>query len=143
MEQFVLVPVSSWHSKPPTADPIKQPEIIKEQESTKVLTPTTASLPKTLQNTLSKNKNSKKILQKVYNEPRVQLSSSGTLVLDGNDTNMKFETFIKSLQSTKKQENKLEDFNLTLLDILKIDPSSVRNTHVKQESRGNWTPFTF
>lgn len=150
MDQFVLVPYAQWQQQKQDLSITTKFTQPPPQSATTALPtdqqnePTVPTLvPKNLKRKLKTStiQKSKKILEKLDAESRLKLSSNGTIVVDGTDSKVALETFLKSIQSTKQPEEQQKDLNLTLLDILEVDPSLVNNSHVKKQSRGNWIPF--
>lgn len=138
MEQFVLIPASLFEQQ------------FKQEK-------TTSTLP--LDNNLSpeEEKNPVPTLEPVYKEltrrtkskqvtiidhilqsPRIKLSLSHNLILDGVDTGVSLVDFVHQL---KKKSSSIPSIYFTLLEAIKLDPSLVHNKNAKARNIGSWLAF--
>ena len=134
MEQFVLVPLSVYNSSNSPTIGIKQelPKYKPEQ------TPTyhKDTLKKEINQQLSTSASS--LVNKILESPRIKLSNSNTLILDGIETGVLLKDFARSL---KRKNVPIPDIYFTLLDAANITPNLVVNSHAKGKERGAWIPF--
>ena len=134
MEQFVLVPISVYSSS-------NNPTIVTKQELPKHKPDQTPTYDK---DTLKKEINQQistsasPLLNKVLGSPRIKLSNSNTLILDGKETGVLLKDFAQRLM---RKNVPVPDIYFTLLDAASITPDIVVNSHVKGEERGAWIPF--
>ena len=131
MEQFVLVPASVYN---------KSVSVTKQE-----LPKYKAEKPPTYQiDSLKKEVNKKlfckadSLVDKILTCPRIKLSNSQTIILDGVDTGVLISDFTLHL---RRKNADLPDIYFTLLDAAGITPSLVFNQNAKAKDRGSWIPF--
>ena len=78
------------------------------------------------------------LVDKLLASPRIKLSLSKTIVLDGTDTGVQLQDFAQHL---RRKNADVPDIYFTLLDAADISPSIVLNQNAKAKERGNWIPF--
>ena len=78
------------------------------------------------------------LVDKILSCPRIKLSNSQTIILDGVDTGVLISDF--TLHLRRKNADVL-DIYFTLLDAAGISPSLVFNQNAKAKDRGSWIPF--
>ena len=134
MEQFVLVPLSVYNSS-------NNPTIVTKQELPKYKPQQTPTYHK---DTLRKEINQQlctsasPLVNKILQSPRIKLSNSNTLILDG----IEIEVLLKDFAQRLKRKNvPVPDIYFTLLDAASITPGIVVNSHAKGEERRAWIPF--
>ena len=130
MEQFVLVPASVYN---------KSVQSVTKQELPKYKT----EQPPTCQiDSLNLNKKlfgkADTLLDKILSCPRIKLSNSQTIILDGVDTGVLISDFTLHL---RRKNADVPDIYFTLLDAAGISPSLVFNKNAKAKDRGSWFPF--
>ena len=130
MEQFVLVPASVYN---------KSAQSVTEQELPKYK----AEQPPTYQiDSLNLNKKligkADTLTNKILSCPRIKLSNSQTIILDGVDTEVLISDFTLHL---RRKNADVPDIYFTLLDAAGISPSLVFNQNAKAKDRGSWVPF--
>ena len=131
MEQFVLVPLSVCNSS-------NNPTSVTKQELPKCKldqTPTYQKdkLKKEINQHLSTS--ASPLVNKILESPRIKLSNSNTLILEGIDTGVPLKDFAQSLNRKKLP---IPDIYFTLLDAASITPDPVVNSHAKVKERGAW-----
>ena len=134
MEQFVLVPASVYNKSLITQSVTKQ-ELPKYQP---LQNPTYQidSLKKEINEKLFSKADS--LVDKILSCPRIKLSNSQTLVLDGVETGI----FLSDLaQQLRRKNADVPDIYFTLLDAAGISPSLVFNQNATAKDRGSWIPF--
>ena len=131
MEQFVLVPASVYN---------KIVSVTKQE-----LPKYKAEQPPTYQIDSPKKEVNKKIfckadslVDKILSCPRIKLSNSQTIFLDGVDTGVLISDFTLHL---RRKNADVPDISFTLLDDAGISPSLVFNQNAKAKDRGSWIPF--
>ena len=77
-------------------------------------------------------------VDKVLSSPRIKLSTSNFLILDGTDTGVSLTDFAQTL---KRKNAAVPDIYFTLLDAADITRSLVLNKNAKEKERGSWVPF--
>ena len=134
MEQFVLVPLSVYNSR-------SSANIVTKQELPKYK----LELFPTYQNeTLIKEINqhlstcASLLVNKNLESPRIKLSYSNTLILDGIETGVMLKEFAQRLQ---RKNVPVPDICFTLLEAASITPDLVVKSHAKGKERGAWIPF--
>ena len=135
MEQFVLVPISVYNSN------IKKPTVVTKKElpsyqSEEKPTYQIESVKKDINKNLFAKADS--LVDKVLSSPRIKLSTSNSLILDGTDTGVSLTDFAQTL---KRKNAAVPDIYFTLLDAADITPSLVLNKNAKEKERGSWIPF--
>ena len=130
MEQFVLVPASVYN---------KSVQSVTKQELSKYKT----EQPPTYQiESLNLNKKlfgkADTLIDKILSCPRIKLSNSQTIILDGVDTGVLISDFTLHL---RRKNADVPDIYFTLLDAAGISPSLVFNQNAKAKDRGSWIPF--
>ena len=130
MEQFVLVPASVYN---------KSAQSVTKQELPKYK----AEQPPTYQiDSLNLNKKligkADTLTNKILSCPRIKLSNSQTIILDGVDTEVLISDFTLHL---RRKNADVPDIYFTLLDAAGISPSLVFNQNAKAKDRGSWVPF--
>ena len=134
MEKFVLVPLSFYNSS-------NSPTIVTKQELPKYKSEQTPTCRK---DTLKKETNrqlstsASPPVNKHLEAPRIKLSNSITLILDGIETGVLLKDFAQRL---KRKNVPIPDIYFTLLDAASITPNRVVNSHAKGKGRGAWIPF--
>ena len=134
MEQFVLVPLSVYNSS-------NNPTIVTKQELPKYKPEQTPTYHK---DTLIKEINqhlspsASPLVNKNLKSPRIKLSNSNTLILDGIETGALLKDFVQRL---KQRNVPIPDIYFTLLDAASITPNLVVNSHAKRKERGARIPF--
>ena len=78
------------------------------------------------------------LLNKFLESPRIKLSNSNTLILDGTETGVLLKDFAQRL---KRKNVPVPDIYFTLLDAASITPDIVVNSHAKSKERGVWIPL--
>ena len=129
MEQFVLVPASVYN---------KSVSVTKQE-----LPKYKAEQPPTYQiDSLYLNKKlfgkADTLIDKILSCPRIKLSNSQTIILDGVDTGVLVSDFTLHL---RRKNADVPDIYFTLLDAAGISPSLVFNQNAKAKDRGSWVPF--
>ena len=135
MEQFVLVPLSVWNSS-------NSPNIVTKQELPKYKPEQTPTYHK---DTLKKEINQQlstsasPLVNEILESPRIELSNSNTLILDGTETGVLLKDFAQ--RRLKRKNVPIPDIYFTLLDATSITPNLVVNSHAKGKERRDWIPF--
>ena len=134
MEQFVLVPLSVHDSSNNSTIVTKQ-ELPKHKHEQ---TPTyhKDTLRKEINQQLSTS--AFPLVNKILKYPRIRLSNSNTLILDGIETGVLFKDFAQRL---KRKNVPIPDFYFTLLHPGSITPNFVDNSNANGKERGAWIPF--
>ena len=133
MEQFVLVPLFIYNSS-------NSPTIVTKQELPKYKPERTPTYHKdTLKKEISQQlfTSASPLVNKFLESPRIKLSSSNTLLLDGIETGVLLKDFAQRL---KRKNVPIPDSYFTLLDSASITPNPVVNSHAKGKERGAWIP---
>ena len=134
MEQFVLVPASVYNKSLITQSVTKQ-ELPKYQP---LQNPTYQidSLKKEINKKIFSKADSS--VDKILSCPRIKLSNSQTLILDGVETGF----FLSDLARQLRRKNAgVPDIYFTLLDAAGISPTLILNQKAKAKERGSWIPF--
>ena len=134
MEQFVLVPLCVYNSSNSSTFVTKQelPKYKPEQ------TPTyhKDTLKKEITQQLSTS--ASPLVNKTLESPRINLSNSNTLILDGIETGVLLKDFAQRL---KRKNVAIPDIYFTLFNAVSITPNLVVNSHAKGKERGASIPF--
>ena len=77
-------------------------------------------------------------MDKLLSSPRVKLSNSNFLLLDGRDTGVSLTDFAQRL---RRKNAEIPDIYFTMLDAADITPSLVLNQNANEKDRGKWVPF--
>ena len=129
MEQFVLVPLSVYKSSNNSTivTKLEQPKYKPDQTRTNH------------RDTLKKENNQQlsasayRLLNKTLESPRVKLSNSNTLIVDGIETGVLLKDFAQRLG---RKNVPIPDIYFTLLDAASVTPDIVVNSHAKCKERG-------
>ena len=70
--------------------------------------------------------------------PRIKLSKSQTLILDGVENGISLLDFAQQL---RRKNAEVPDIYITLLDTAGISPTLVLNQNAKAKERGSWVPL--
>ena len=134
MEQFVLVFASVYNKRLITQSVTKQ-ELPKYQPSQN---PTCRidSLKKEIKKKFFSKADS--LVDKFLSCPRIKLSNSQTLNLDGVETVIFLSDFAQQLRRKKPD---VPDIYFTLLDAAGIPPTLILNQNAKAKERRIWVPF--
>ena len=134
MEQFVLVPVSVHNSGNNSTIVTKQ-ELPKHKPEQ-----TPACLKVTLKTEINQQltTNASPLVNKILESPRINLSNSNTLLLDGLETSVLLMEFAQHL---KRKNVPVPDNYFTLLDAASNTPNIVVNSRAKAKKRADWIPF--
>ena len=134
MDQFVLVPASVYKKSSITQSVTKQ-ELPKYQDSQNP-TYQIDSLKKEINKKLFSKADS--LVDKILSCPRIKLSNSPTLILDGVETGIFLSDFAQQLH---RKNAEVPDIYFTLLDAAGISPTLILNQNAKAKERGSWVPF--
>ena len=134
MDQFVLIPASVYNKSLITQSATKQ-ELPKYQPSQN---PTFQidSLKKEINNKLFSKADS--LVDKMWSCPRIKLSNSQTLILDGVETGLFLSDFAQQL---RRKNADVPDIYFTLPDAAGISPTLILNQNAQAKERGSWVPF--
>ena len=93
-----------------------------------------------LKNEINKKLFSKAVslVDKILSCPRIKLSNSETLSLDGVETEIFLLDFAQQL---RRKNADIPDFSFTLLDAAGISATLILNQNAKGKERGSWVPF--
>ena len=78
------------------------------------------------------------LIDKILSRPRIKLSNSQALDLDGVETGISPSNFAQQL---RRKNADVPDFYFTLLDAAGISPTLILNQNAKAKERGSWVPF--
>ena len=78
------------------------------------------------------------LVNKTLESPRIKLSNSNTLILDGIKTGVLLKDFAQRL---RRKNLAIPDIYFTLLDAVSVAPKLVVNSHAKCKERGAWLTF--
>ena len=129
MKQFVLVPLSVYNGS-------NSSTIVTKQEIPKYKPEQTPSYHKDMlkkENNQQLSTGASPLVNKVLESPRIKLSNSYTLILDGIETGVLLKDFAQRL---KRKNVAIPDIYLTLLDAVSITNNFVVNSHAKGKARG-------
>ena len=139
MEQFVLVPASLLNKLNTTKSTTVKVDLPKYQPQ---------QTPTSQVDSLKKDINKKfiglrlleadSLVDKLLASPRIKLSLSNTIVLDGTDTGVLLHDCAQLL---RRKNADVPDIYFTLLDAADISPRIVLNQNAKAKERGNWISF--
>ena len=134
MEQFVVVPVSVYNKSLITQSVTKQ-EFTKYQPSQN---PTyhIDSIKKEINKKLFSKADS--LVDKILSCPRIKLSNSQTLILDGVETEVFLLDFAQQL---RRKNADVPDIYFTSLHAAGISPTLILNQNATAKERGSWVPF--
>ena len=134
MEQFVLLPLSAYNSS-------NNPTIVTKQKLSKYKLEQTPTYHKdTLKNEINQqlSTSASPLVNKILQSPRIRLSNSNTLVLDGIETGVLLKEFAQRL---KHKNVTIPDICFTLLVATSITPDIIVNSHAKGKETGALIPF--
>ena len=134
MDQFVLVPASVYNKSLVNQSVTKQ-ELPKYQPSQNP-TYQIDSLKKEINKKLFSKADS--LVDKILSCPRIKLSNSQTLILDGVETGIFLSGFVQQL---RRKNADVPDIYFTLLDAASLSPTLLLNQNAKAKERGSWVPF--
>ena len=89
-------------------------------------------------NAETKSSSNESLINEIFNSPRIKLSLSDSILLDGRDKNVAFVDFVYAL---KKKNVECPDIYYTILDAIGINPHKILNKDAKSKERGSWIPF--
>ena len=78
------------------------------------------------------------LVDKILFCPRIKLSNSQTLILDGVETGIFLSDFAQQL---RRKNADVPDIYFTSLDAAGISPTLILNQNANAEERGSWVPF--
>ena len=133
MDQFVLIPFSQLGERYNTGlldvkrslEPVEKP-------------PNWNAQHERLLNTIKGKHLSLNHTNMILNNPRIKLSEKDTIIIDGTDTDVHLVDFVYNLN---RKTPVISDIYYHILDVVGIDPNTVRNDTAKQRDRGSWIPF--
>ena len=134
MDQFFLVPASVYNKNLITQSVTKQ-ELPKYQPSQNP-TYQVDSLKKEINKKLFSKADS--LVDKILSCPRIKLSKSQTLVLDGVEIGIFLSDFAQQL---RRKNAEVPDIYFTSLDATAISPTPILNQNAKAKERRSWVPF--
>ena len=133
MEQFVLIPQQLYEQK----FKLHVYKLDKSDEKVNFVPQNLDSLHKVI-TTNTKSFKNESVVDQILKCPRIKLSLSDSILLDGRDTNVAFTDFIYAL---KRKNIAFPDIYYTILDATGISPSKIVNMDAKSKDRGSWIPF--
>ena len=77
------------------------------------------------------------LVDKILSCPRIKLSNSQTLNLDGVETGNFLSDFAQEL---RRKNADIPDIYFTLLDAAGVSPTLILNQNAKAKERGSWVP---
>ena len=89
-------------------------------------------------NAKTKCSSNESLINEILNSPRIKLSLSDSILLDGRDTNVAFVDFVYALM---RKNVKSPDIYYTILDSIGLNPHKTINKDAKSKERGSWIPF--
>ena len=89
-------------------------------------------------NAKTKSSSNESLIKEILSCPRIKLSLSDSILLDGRDTNVAFVNFVYAL---KKKNVDCPDIYYTILDAIGLNPNKIINKDAKSRERGGWIPF--
>ena len=134
MDLFVRVPASVYNKSLITQSVTKQ-ELPKYQPSQNP-TYQIDSLKKEINRKLFSKADS--LVDKILSSPRIKLSNSQSLILDGVETGIFLSDFAQQL---RRKNADVPDIYFTLLDAAGISPTLILKQNAKAKERGSWVPF--
>ena len=134
MEQSVLVPASVYNKRLITHSLTKQQ--LPTYQASQKLTYQIDSLKKEINKKLISKADS--LVDKNLFCPRIRLSNSQTLILDGVETGIFLLDFAQQL---RRKNAEVPDIYFTLLDAASISPTLILNQIATAKERGSWVPF--
>ena len=78
------------------------------------------------------------LVDKILSCPRIKLTNSQTLVLDGVETGILLSDFAQQL---RRKNADVPDIYFNLLDAAGISPTRILNQNAKAKERESWVPF--
>ena len=132
MEQFVLVPASVYNKSAQSVTKRELPKYKAEQPPTYQI----ESLKRDINKKLFGKADT--LIDKILSCPRIKLSNSQTITLDGVDTEVLISDFTLHL---RRKNADVPDIYFTLLDAAEISHFLVFNQKAKAKERGSWVPF--
>ena len=130
MDQFVLVPASGYNKSLVTQSVTKQ-ELPKYQPS-KNPTYQIDSIKKEINKKSFSKADS--LVDKFLSCPRIKLSNSQTLILDGVETGIFLSDFVQQL---RRRNADVPDIYFTLIDAAGISPTLILDQNAKVKERGS------
>ena len=108
--------------------------------TSKISTFTKSYVPNSLKKEMNKKVVSKadSLVDKILFPPRIKLSNSQTLILDGVETEFFLSDFTQQLCCKNAD---VPDVYFTLLDSADISPTLILNQNSKAKERGSWVPL--
>ena len=131
MEQFVLVPASVYNKSFITQSVTNQ--ALPKYHSSKNPTYQIDSLKKEINKKLFSKADS--LVDKILSCPRIKLSNSQTLILDGVGTGIFLSDFAQKL---RRKNRDVPDIYRTLLDDAAISPTLILNQNARAKESGSW-----
>ena len=134
MDQFVLAPASVYNKSLVTQSVTKQ-ELPKFQPSQNP-TYQIDSVKKEINKKLFSKGDS--LVDKILSSPRIKLSNSETIILDGVESDIFLSNFAQQLRC---KDADVPHIYFTLLDAAGKSPTLILNQNPKAKDRGSWVPF--
>jgi len=146
VEEFILVPLNLWNQQ------IKRLDISKPADvslPTKNISSNDNLVPEfSFDDIKSLTKGAfvdekEKIVEIIRDNPRVSLSLDNTILLDNNETNVNIGKFLDILyhrNKNKKYDPLPEDY-YSILSVLNIPQSLIKNTNAFKTTTGSWNHF--
>ena len=126
MDQFALIPQQLFDQKI-RLSPQRLDKYNEKQDS----------VPKNLEtvyrkvNAKTKSSSKESLINEILNSPRIQLSLSDSILLDGRDTNVSFVDFVNAL---KRKNVECPDIYYTILDAIGLNPHKNINKDAKAKN---------
>ena len=78
------------------------------------------------------------LVDKILSSPRIKLSNSETLILDGVEIGIFLSDFAQQL---RRKNADVPNIYFTLVDAAGICPTPILNQNATAKEKGNWVPF--
>ena len=155
MEKFVLIPHSMWEKwenspKSISKEVSLRPKVLEAPSIPRTQAPDSLKYDQytTLSHTLSRTSPKfVQILDKIVADERVSLSQDGTLLLDGTDTRITANNFIRvvgqpKLQDANRQRKVPKDY-WPIIETLQLSADLQTNPNASKTPSGAWSNFSF
>ena len=134
MDQFVLVPASVYNKS-------LIPQLVTKQELPKYQpsqnhTYQCDSIKKEINKKMFSKADS--LVDKIFSCPRIKLSSSQNLILDGVETGFFLSVFAQQL---RRKNADVPDIYFNSLDAAGIPPTLILHQNAKAKEKGSWVPL--
>ena len=153
VEEFIVIPLSLWNQRKSSMDKNKSTNLALDSTTAKYKSQEKEEESKPLVNELSFGdikiltkqaflEEKEQVFDIIKHNPRISFPQEQNIILDNNNTEVNVGHFLNILfNKINKTFENVPDIYFTILSVLKLPPTLVKNTNALKKNRGGWIPY--